>query len=65
MRTPNYGPGIEIIGRITPRISAILTPDAVAFVAQRPRQRLLPGKLRGKGDRLELAANCHSRHAPR
>ena len=31
MSTPTYGPGIEIIGRITPEYAEILTPAAVAF----------------------------------
>jgi malate synthase len=37
MSTPNYGPGIEISGRITPEFARILTPEAVAFAARLQR----------------------------
>ncbi len=37
MSTPNYGPGIEITGRITPEYAQILTPEAVAFAAKLQR----------------------------
>jgi len=37
MSTPNYGPGIEITGRITPEFARILTPEAMAFVAKLQR----------------------------
>ena len=37
MSTPNYGPGIEISGRITPEFATILTPEAVAFAARLQR----------------------------
>jgi malate synthase len=37
MSTPTYGPGIEIIGRITPEYAEILTPEAVAFAAKLQR----------------------------
>jgi malate synthase len=37
MTTPRYGPGVEIAGRITPEYAAILTPDALAFVARLQR----------------------------
>ncbi len=37
MSNPNYGPGIEITGRITPEFARILTPDAVAFAAKLQR----------------------------
>ncbi len=37
MSTPNYGPGIDISGRITPEYAQILTPEAVAFVAKLQR----------------------------
>ncbi|MBL0291135.1 MAG: malate synthase A [Betaproteobacteria bacterium] len=37
MSTPNYGPGIEITGRITPEFATILTPEAVAFAAKLQR----------------------------
>ncbi|MBK9704199.1 MAG: malate synthase A [Betaproteobacteria bacterium] len=37
MSTPNYGPGIEITGRITPEFATILTPEAVAFAARLQR----------------------------
>jgi len=33
MSTPQYGPGIEITGRITADYAQILTPAALAFVA--------------------------------
>ncbi len=38
MSTPIYGPGIQIIGRITPEYAQILTPDAVAFAANLQRE---------------------------
>ena len=37
MSTPNFGPGIEIAGRITPEFAQILTPEAMAFVAKLQR----------------------------
>jgi malate synthase len=37
MSTQNYGPGIEISGRITPEYAQILTPEALAFVAKLQR----------------------------
>jgi malate synthase len=37
MSNPNYGPGIEITGRITPEFARILTPEAVAFAAKLQR----------------------------
>ncbi|MEP6656690.1 MAG: malate synthase A [Betaproteobacteria bacterium] len=37
MSIANYGPGIEITGRITPPFAAILTPEAVAFAAKLQR----------------------------
>ncbi len=37
MSTPPYGPGIEIVGRITPEYAQILTPEAVAFAAKLQR----------------------------
>jgi malate synthase len=37
MSTPSYGPGIEIVGRITPEYAEILTPEAVAFAARLQR----------------------------
>jgi len=37
MSAPTYGPGIEIIGKITPEYAQILTPQAVAFVARLQR----------------------------
>jgi len=33
----NFGPGVEITGRITPEYAQILTPEAVAFVARLQR----------------------------
>jgi malate synthase len=33
MSAPTYGPGIEILAPITPEFAQILTPEAVAFVA--------------------------------
>ncbi|MCW5625011.1 MAG: malate synthase A, partial [Burkholderiales bacterium] len=38
MTTPTYGPGIEILGPVTPEFAEILTPDAVAFLAKLHRQ---------------------------
>ena len=37
MTTPHYGPGIEITGRISDEYAAILTPEALAFVARLQR----------------------------
>ncbi|HET9764215.1 MAG TPA: malate synthase A, partial [Casimicrobiaceae bacterium] len=37
MITPHYGPGIEVIGRISDEYAAILTPEALAFVARLQR----------------------------
>jgi malate synthase len=37
MTTPQYAPGIEIWGRITPEYAEILTPEAVAFAARLQR----------------------------
>ncbi|HSQ81491.1 MAG TPA: malate synthase A [Casimicrobiaceae bacterium] len=37
MSTPNYGPGIEIAGTVTPEFAEILTVDAVAFAARLQR----------------------------
>jgi malate synthase len=37
MSNPNYGPGIEITGRVTPEFARILTPEAVAFAAKLQR----------------------------
>ena len=37
MSTTNFGPGIEITGRITPDYAQILTPEAVAFAARLQR----------------------------
>jgi malate synthase len=37
MSTPNFGPGIEISGRITPEFAKILTPEAVALAARLQR----------------------------
>ncbi|HUH95661.1 MAG TPA: malate synthase A [Casimicrobiaceae bacterium] len=37
MTTPHYGPGIEITGRISDEYAAVLTPEALAFVARLQR----------------------------
>jgi malate synthase len=37
MSIANYGPGIDITGRITPEYAEILTPEAVAFAARLQR----------------------------
>ncbi len=37
MSTPQFGPGIEITGRITPEYAQILTPQAVALAAKLQR----------------------------
>ena len=37
MSTSNFGPGVEITGRITPEYAQILTPEAVAFVVKLQR----------------------------
>jgi len=37
MSTPQFGPGIEITGRIPPEFAEILTPEAVAFAAKLQR----------------------------
>jgi malate synthase len=37
MSMPNFGPGIEISGRITPEFAKILTPEAVALAARLQR----------------------------
>jgi malate synthase len=55
MSTPNYGPGIEITGRITPDYTQILTPEAVAFAAK--LQRAFGGR------RSELLARRQVRQA--
>ena len=33
MSSPQYGPGIEITGRITPEYAQILAPEAMALAA--------------------------------
>jgi len=35
--TPQYGPGIEVSGRVTPEYAEILSPEAVAFAARLQR----------------------------
>ena len=55
MSTPTYGPGIEIIGRITPEYAEILTPAAIAFAAK--LQRAFGGR------RTELLARRQARQA--
>ncbi len=55
MSTPTYGPGIEIIGRITPEYAEILTPAAIAFAAK--LQRAFGGR------RAELLARRQARQA--
>ena len=55
MSTPTYGPGIEIIGRITPEYAEILTPEAIAFAAR--LQRAFGGR------RTELLAHRQARQA--
>jgi malate synthase len=55
MSTPTYGPGIQIIGRITPEYAEILTPEAVAFAAR--LQRAFGGR------RTELLARRQARQA--
>jgi malate synthase len=55
MSTPRYGPGIEIVGRITPEYAQILTPEAMAFVAM--LQRAFGGR------REELLARRAKRQA--
>ncbi len=37
MSSANFGPGVEITGRITPEYAEILTPEAVAFAAKLQR----------------------------
>jgi malate synthase len=37
MSTPQYGPGIEITGRVSPEYAQILTPEAVMFAARLQR----------------------------
>jgi len=37
MTAPNYGPGIDVSGRMTPDYSQILTPEALAFAAKLQR----------------------------
>src|SRR6185295_14133820 len=37
MSIANFGPGIDIVGRITPEYAEILTPEAVAFAARLQR----------------------------
>jgi len=37
MSTSNFGPGVEITGRITPEYAQILTPEAVAFAVNLQR----------------------------
>jgi malate synthase len=51
----NFGPGVEITGRITPEYAQILTPEAVAFVAR--LQRAFGGR------RAELLARRAVRQA--
>ena len=55
MTTQNYGPGIEITGRIIPEYAKILTPEAVAFAAR--LQRAFGGR------RAELLARRTARQA--
>jgi len=55
MSTPNYGPGIEIAGRVTPEYAEVLTPEAMAFVAK--LQRAFGGR------RTELLAKRAARQA--
>ena len=55
MSTPTYGPGIEIIGRITPEYAEILTPEAITFAAK--LQRAFGGR------RTELLAHRQARQA--
>jgi malate synthase len=55
MSTPTYGPGIEIIGRVTPEYAEILTPAAIAFAAK--LQRAFGGR------RTELLARRQARQA--
>jgi malate synthase len=50
---PEYGAGIDILGRITPEYAEILTPEAVAFAAQ--LQRAFGGR------RAELLARRDAR----
>jgi len=55
MSMPTYGPGIEIIGRITPEYAEILSPAAIAFAAKLQR---------AFGDRrTELLARRQARQA--
>ena len=37
MSNPNFGPGVQITGRITPEYAQILTPEAVAFAVKLQR----------------------------
>ena len=37
MTNPNFGPGIEVIGHITPEYAEIVTPEAVGFAARLQR----------------------------
>ena len=37
MSNPNFGPGVQITGRITPEYAHILTPEAVAFAVKLQR----------------------------
>jgi len=55
MSTTNFGPGIEITGRITPDYAQILTPEAVEFAAK--LQRAFGGR------RTELLARRATRQA--
>jgi malate synthase len=55
MSTSQYGPGIEILGAMTPQYAQILTPDAMAFAAR--LQRAFGGR------RAELLAARHARQA--
>ncbi len=55
MSTPDFGPGIEITGRITPEYAQILTTEAVAFAAK--LQRAFGGR------RAELLARRTRRQA--
>jgi malate synthase len=55
MSTPRYGPGIEILGAMTPQYDQILTPEAMAFAAR--LQRAFGSR------RAELLANRHARQS--
>ena len=53
MITPKYGPGIDVLGRVTPQYAEILTPEALAFAAR--LQRAFGGR------RAELLAGRDAR----